>query len=120
MAHGEYIHLDIPSDDLARARSFYEDIFGWSFQAVGDFPDFEMAQPGPGSLSAALGIRGKTAPDDPRIYMNVDSIDDTLAKVTASGGSVVLGKTEVSGMGWYAAINDSEGNEIGIWENAAS
>ena len=119
MAHGEITHIDIPSDDFDRTRSFYEGVFGWKFQAVQDFPDFEMAVAGPSGITGGMGKRGTTAPDKPRIYVSVDSIDDALAKVTDLGGSIVVEKLEVPGMGWYAAVNDSEGSEIGIWENAA-
>jgi predicted enzyme related to lactoylglutathione lyase len=118
MAHGEFTHVDIPSDDVAGARSFYEGLFGWKFQAMDSLADFEMVQPGPSGMRGGLGIRGKTAPQRPRIYVNVDSIDEAIAKLPELGGSVVVEKTEVPGMGWYAAINDSEGSEIGIWESA--
>ena len=45
------------------------------------------------------------------------STEQLMAKVEELGGSVVVEKTEVPGMGWYAAVNDSEGSEIGLWES---
>jgi len=117
MAHGEIAHIDLPSDDLGRAKTFYAELFGWQIQGMPDFPNYEMFQSGPGELGGGIGLRGETAPNAPRIYVTVESIETTLAKVGALGGSVVVEKTEVPGMGWYAAINDSEGSEIGIWES---
>jgi len=117
MAHGEITHLDLPSDDLGRARAFYEGLFGWKIQGMPEFPDYEMFQSGPDGVGGGIGLRGETAPNAPRIYVSVDSIDATLAKLEGLGGDVVVEKTEVPGMGWYAAIHDSEGSDIGIWED---
>jgi len=37
--------------------------------------------------------------------------------VTALGGKIVEPKTEIPGQGWYAVIDDTEGNQIGLYEN---
>ena len=119
MAHGEIVHFDIPSDDMDWARRFYRELFGWTFDDVQGFADFAMTRAGAGDVTGGLGKRGVTAPEGLRIYVNVDSIDEAIARLPDLGGSVVVEKTEVPGQGWYAAINDSEGTEIGIWENPA-
>ena len=120
MAHGEITHLELPSDDPARARAFYEGMFGWAIQSPPGHPTYQMFQSGPGDMGGTIGLRDETAPKQPRIYVTVDSVDEALAKVEGLGGSVAVGKTEVPGMGWYAAILDSEGSEIGIWEAASA
>lgn len=119
MAHGELTHFDIPADDLGRATRFYADLFGWDIAVTPQFPDYGLFESGPGDTGGGLGIRGVTAPDRPRMYFLVDSIDAALPKVQALGGTVVVDKEEVPGHGWYAAITDSEGNEIGLWEGLA-
>jgi predicted enzyme related to lactoylglutathione lyase len=116
MAHGEITHLELPSDEPARAKAFYEDLFGWTIEAPPEHPTYQMFRSGPGDVSGTIGLRGETAPNQPRVYISVDSVDAALAKVEGLGGSVVVGKTEVPGRGWYAAVMDSEGSEIGIWE----
>lgn len=117
MAHGQFAHIDLPSDDLARAKRFYAELFGWEIAQLPQFPDYELFRTGPGDVGGAIGLRGETAPARPRIYITVDSIELALARTKELGGSVVVEKTEVPGMGWFAAINDSEGSEIGLWEN---
>ena len=47
-------HFAINADDLTRARSFYEGVFGWTFQAWGP-PDFFQITTGSDSDP---GIRG--------------------------------------------------------------
>ena len=117
MAHGQITHIDIPSDDLSRAKRFYSELFGWDIAQRPDFPDYELFQSGPGEMGGGIGLRGETAPNQPRVYVDVESLDAALAKVEELGGSIVVEKTEVPGMGWYAAVNDSEGSEIGLWES---
>ena len=116
MARGEMTHLEIPADDPARAQRFWEGIAGWSFSSMEEFPDYYLFRTGPGQ-GGAIGKRGESAGSVVRNYVEVDSIDSTLAKVEELGGSVVLARTEVPGQGWYAVINDTEGNEMGLWEN---
>jgi uncharacterized protein len=53
------------------------------------------------------------------ITINVDSIDKALGQVEANGGSVVQPRTEIPGMGAFAYFKDTEGNTMGLWENAA-
>ncbi|MGI8703107.1 MAG: VOC family protein [Candidatus Limnocylindrales bacterium] len=121
MAHGDYTHIEIPADDPARAQRFYEGAFGWSF---GEYPGFEgyfgyTTPAGRDALGGALGKRGEMAPERIRNYIAVDSVDATVSKVQELGGSIVIPKAEVPGMGWYAAVTDSEGNEIGLWQDTS-
>ena len=49
-------------------------------------------------------------------YVEVDSIDETLAKVEASGGKVVAPKTPISETSWFAFFEDLDGNVLGLYE----
>lgn len=49
-------------------------------------------------------------------YVDVASIDETLAQATKLGGHVALPKTSIPGVGAYAAIIDPQGNICGLWE----
>jgi uncharacterized protein len=54
----------------------------------------------------------------PVLTINVDSVDGALKKVEDNGGSVVRPRQEIPGMGAFAYFKDSEGNTLGLWENA--
>jgi predicted enzyme related to lactoylglutathione lyase len=41
-------------------------------------------------------------------------VDDTIATVTASGGTIALEKMPVPGIGWLAYAKDTEGNIFGV------
>ena len=120
MAHGDFTHIEIPADDVERAKHFYGELFGWIFQTVPGSETYPMFTPPSGeqSLGDAIGKRGEMAPEKVRDYVQVDSIEAALPRVTELGGSVIEDKREVPGMGWYAVVNDSEGNDLGLWERA--
>ena len=114
--HGEFNHIEFPADDVDRAKSFYSNVFGWQFQAMDGYDDYFLYEAGPGGLGGGIGLRGQSAPATVRNYLAVESIEDTVAKVTANGGTVVVPKTDI-GFGWYAAVTDTEGNELGLYKS---
>ena len=118
MAHGQMSHLEIPADDVARARAFYESVFGWQTSEMEQYPNYFLFSFGAiESAGGAIGVRNESTGPQLRLYISVDSIDDVLPKVTANGGKIVEPKTDIPGQGWYAVIDDTEGNQLGIYEN---
>ena len=120
------VHFEIPFDDKKRASKFYADAFGWKLT---DMPEMsyvmaETAAMGEdrlpkerGTINGGLFQRPKEAPA-PVLYVGVESIDATLKKVTGGGGKVVTPKTPIPGMGAFARVADTEGNVVGLFENA--
>ena len=91
MAHGDITHIDIPVGDLDRASRFYSDLFGWQISEVPGYEGYPMWQ-APNKISGGgLAPRGEGF-TQPRSYVEVDSIDDVLAKVNALGAQVVGGE----------------------------
>ena len=118
MAHGQITHIEFPADDTDRAQAFYKGLFGWDFQGWEGAPGYFLFNAGPiDSSGGAIGQRGTATGEKLRVYVTVNSIDDTLAKVAELGGKVTTPKAEIPGQGWYAVIEDSEGSEVGLYEN---
>src|SRR5215207_1182984 len=106
--HGEMSHIEFPADDLERAKAFYSKVFGWEFSAMDGYDNYALYTSGPGEMGGGIGVRGASAGDVVRNYIAVDDVNDAVAKVTASGGTVVTPTTDI-GFGWYAAVKDTEG-----------
>lgn len=121
------VHFEIPVDDVKRAREFYSSIFEWQLQPMDDVGytlvmttavDEKTSSPKePGAINGGLMDRSERTAH-PVITIEVSSIDDSLKKIEAAGGSVVLPRSDMGGMGWFAYFNDPEGNVMGLWENA--
>jgi predicted enzyme related to lactoylglutathione lyase len=123
------VHFEIPAEDVGRAREFYGSVFEWDVQAIdmGGGAEYTLARTvavdeqqmptEPGAING--GIMDRTSElSSPVITIGVDGIDDALKKVEAGGGAVVQPRTEIPGMGAYAYFRDTEGNVMGLWENA--
>lgn len=117
MGHGDITHIDIPVSDLARAQEFYSTIFGWQIAEVPGFEGYPMWQ-APNKISGGGLAPREEGFTQPRSYVEVDSIDEALDRVTANGGSVVMGKSPISETSWWAVFTDPDGNDVGLYEGA--
>lgn len=115
MAHGDITHIDIPVSDLKRSQDFYSTLFGWNIQQFPGFEGYPMWR-APNQISGGgLAPRGDGF-TQPRSYVEVDSIDDTLSVAKDRGATVVMEKTEVTPTSWFAVFEDPDGNPIGLYE----
>jgi len=111
-------HFEIPVDDADRAEAFYRDVFGWSFQRFDGAPSYYgLATTGDSNPGINGALFQRSDDSVTTLTMSVDSIEDAIAKVTESGGSVVQGKTPIPSMGWFATCADTEGNRFGLYTN---
>src|SRR5690606_4556106 len=115
MPHGDITHIDIPVSDMEKAKSFYSSLFGWQIAEVPGYEGYPMWQAPNKTSGGGLAPR-REGFSQPRCYVEVDSIDDTLAKVTEQGGKVLMGKDAISETSWWAIFEDPDGNAVGLYE----
>ena len=125
-------NFEIPTDDKARSKDFYSQVFDWQ---IADVPVAMEGGMGtytvvttvatdprtqvptePGAINGAIVERHGDV-TGPVIIVTVDSVEEHLKKVAEAGGKVVEGKREVTNMGYYAYVADPSGNVIGLWED---
>ena len=115
MAHGDITHIDIPVTDLAAATAFYSRLFGWNIAELPGFEGYPMWQ-APNQISGGgLAPRGEGF-TQPRSYVEVDSIDETVAIAKEAGATVLMEKTPITDTSAWAVITDPDGNSIGLFE----
>ncbi len=112
------IHFEIGADDPERATKFYEEVFGWQTARWDGPQSYWLMTTGP---DGQPGINGGIMQRDPRFpatvnTLDVPDVDAYCEKVQASGGRVVHPKHPVSGMGWVAYAQDTEGNVFGMMQ----
>ncbi len=119
------IHFEVPFEDGERAMAFYREAFGWQLNSMPGYqyttvtttPTDDQGRPAePGINGGMLARQGPISA--PVITVDVASIDESLAKVEKLGGQVAIGRSPVGDMGFSAYFYDTEGNLIGLWENA--
>lgn len=121
------VHFEIPFDEESRAISFYRDLFGWEivevpemdYWLVNTVPADEQGRPMEPGING--GMMKRAVPGHVTInYISVASVDETLQKAQPLGGKVIVPKTPIPQMGWFAHILDTEGNVFGIIEEDVS
>ncbi len=112
------IHFEIPADDPARAEKFYGDTFGWTFTKWDGPRPYWLISTGNGE---APGIDGGMSPRSGEGHgvantIGVESVDDAVAKVKRNGGTIVMEKAAIPGVGYLAYFTDPEGNPFGLMQ----
>jgi predicted enzyme related to lactoylglutathione lyase len=112
------IWFDIAADDIARAKKFYTALFGWKIQPIPGLADDYLhidtgghdASPDGGLTSRKCEGHGITN------YIHVASVTRSAAKVEKLGGKILMPKTAVPKMGYFAVCMDTEKNAFALWE----
>jgi uncharacterized protein len=122
---GRLVHFEIHVDDMERAKKFYGEVFGWTFE---DYSEY-AGMPYFGAVTGddqQMGINGalmqrKSAPPELNQALNgfactmgVEDYDSTEAKILNLGGKVALPKYALPGMAWQGYYMDTEGNIFGV------
>ena len=112
-------HFAINADDVDGARRFYEAVLGWRFTAWGP-PDFFQIRTGaddaPGVLGALQHRRELVAGTRTvgfECTFAVDDVDEVARAVVAHGGTVLMEKTTITGVGDLIWFQDPAGNAAG-------
>jgi len=110
----------INADDVPRDRTFYEAVFGWSFEPWGP-PNFYLIETGKKLMTAfggALQERRELSRGQKMIgfecTITVENIDQTIRAIEANGGSIAAPKFHIPTVGTIAYFFDTEGNVAGI------
>jgi predicted enzyme related to lactoylglutathione lyase len=116
---GNVRHFSINADDLQRARRFYQQVFGWTFEPWGP-PGFFMVATGEaeghplGSLQQRRELVAGRRMNGFECTIAVEQdVDRVAAAVRANGGRVVMEKATIPGVGDLIFFEDTEGNLAG-------
>jgi len=123
--------FNIPTDNLDRATKFYAQAFGWKIQplakekeAVLNYhtvftsnSDEKFNPLEKGVINGCIVQRDMGIPHA-TILVQVEDLDAAIKDVIAAGGSVVMGKTEITqANGTLVLIKDTEDNYIELFQD---
>jgi predicted enzyme related to lactoylglutathione lyase len=114
MAQAFISHAEIPTTNLDATKDFLTKVFGWDFRPFGNGYLLYNTHKG-----VTIGLRKSDSINKGNttiFHIHVDNIEETLKKAEAAGGKIERAKTTIPVMGWYALINDPDGNTIGLFE----
>ncbi len=115
------VWADVPVTDLDRASAFYAHVLGVPVQSPPGMDGVALVMGDQPSVDLALstGITPTTTAGTTIYFDARGDIDGMLARVEEAGGRLLQPKAFMGEMiGWIAFVIDSEGNRIGIQQNA--
>jgi uncharacterized protein len=112
---GQICHIEIPADNLESLRKFYSGLFDWDFEKMpGDIEYYGAKQ---GEDKPGIGMMARQDPKHtPTFYVCVDSVDSAIERAKNDEATIIVPKTAVKGMGWYAVALDPQKNLFGLWQ----
>lgn len=121
------VHFEYQVNDLERAKKFYAELFGWTFETMMDDYFLVVGEGvGPGnSLSGALMARNSTAhpagtaPRGAVLVWEVDDVNAKYALALGNGGAEAAPPEDYEGVGRVAYCEDGEGNLFGMLQPLA-
>jgi predicted enzyme related to lactoylglutathione lyase len=113
-----FVHIELQTRDLAKAKDFYGRLFDWKLE--------DMPAPGGGTytmISVGEGTGGGMfATPDPNVpphwlaYVGVDDITASTNKARELGATVLQDVMEAGDYGWLSVIMDPTGAVIAMWK----
>ncbi len=112
------VFFDLAGPDAGALSSFYAEVFGWDI-TPGPFPGTHNIT----GIPARSPLPGTIRQDDggPQgmpnlIYLGVEDVTATLAKIEAHGGSIHAPRFEVPGVVVLGMFKDPAGKPMGLVE----
>jgi uncharacterized protein len=105
------------TDKPSQARAFYEEVFGYTYDAFPDFPGEYHTFNVRGQQRGGIGMKPSDAPaGTPNFWNNYFSVADTdaaVATVTRNGGTVRVPATDMP-VGRMAVVADMAGSQFSV------
>ena len=123
-SHGKFHWNELMTRDVARAKKFYADALGWSFEAMpmdGGTTYWLAKMDGEpvGGLFDISGPEYKGVPESWMPYIAVDDVNARVKKATKAGAKVMKPAFDVPGVGRIVILLEPGGAGIG-WMTPAS
>jgi len=112
-----FVHIELHTGDLAKAKAFYSQLFDWELQ--------DLPMPGGGGTYTMINVGEGTGggmmsdPDVPPhwiAYVAVDDIAAATEKARSLGATICENVTEVGEYGWMSVLTDPTGATFALWK----
>jgi hypothetical protein len=106
------VHFEIRSQDPDATRSFFAELFGWTYPP-GAFEGYTYVDTGaPDAIPGGIGpLQGGN--DGVLFFVGVEDVEATLRKAEKLGGSTIQPATSVPGV-TFGVLADQHGHVVGL------
>jgi predicted enzyme related to lactoylglutathione lyase len=113
-----FVHVELATTDLDKAKSFYRSLFDWKLDDVdvGGGMTYTMIQVGEGTGGGMMKQMIPNAPSGWLAYVLVDDIHAATEKARSLGATICKDVMEVPEAGWLSILIDPTGAMLGLWQ----
>jgi uncharacterized protein len=109
------VHWELLVSDLAKAKEFYANVFGWKVEDSPAFPGYPMIDPGQEPKGAMMVKPPETPGYTVNVYFGVSSVDQALSRAVTAGGTLIAPAMTIEGVGEWGMFADPDGIRIGVF-----
>jgi predicted enzyme related to lactoylglutathione lyase len=122
-SHGAFVWNELHTRDVEKAKAFYGETLGWTFDAMPmqEGGTYWIAKTGDAMAAGIFTMvepRFEGVPEHWFSYIEVDDVDARVAKVAAAGGKVHREPWDIPGVGRVAIVED-RGGAVSGWMTSA-
>lgn len=110
-----FVHVELATNDLAKAREFYGKLFDWRLEEVPEM-DYTLIKVGEGTGGGMMRNPVPNAPSFWLAYVLVDDAVTATEKARTLGATICKEVTEIPGIGWFSVITDPTGATLALWQ----
>jgi predicted enzyme related to lactoylglutathione lyase len=113
-----FVHVELQTNDLGRAKDFYSRLFEWKLQDV-PMPGggtYTMIEVGTGTGGGMMASPAPGSPPQWLAYVGVDDVRASTRKARELGAKVMMDVTEVGEYGTMSVITDPTGATLALWQ----
>ncbi len=118
--HGALTWNELATRDPDKARSFYGDLLGWTWEEMdlGEMGTYYVCKVGDRGNGGVITMNDQWPAEVPAhwmVYLGCDDVDGGAAKVTELGGKVCVPPTDIA-VGRFAVVSDPQGGTFTLFK----
>ena len=115
-----FVHIELASTDVKKAKSFYGSLFGWKLDDVDmGKMTYTMIRVGEGTGGGMMQHPMAGQPSVWVPYVLVPDVASATAKARSLGANIIRDVDVVPNAGSFSIIQDPTGAVLGLWQEKA-
>ena len=116
-----FVHVELGTTDIGKAKSFYQSMFDWRLNDVemGEGMTYTLINVGEGTGGGMMKQMMPNAPSAWMAYVQVDDIRAATDKAKSLGATILRDVMPVMDEGFLSIIRDPTGAALGMWQQKA-
>lgn len=113
-----FVHVELNTHDLPKAKEFYSALFGWQLQdmPMADGKNYTMINVGDGTGGGMMTAPDPGIPPHWLAYVAVDDLAASTKRAKDLGATMIMENIPVADYGKFTILKDPTGAVIAMWQ----